>query len=137
MQLGHHIPASVFRLRSGRMDPLLFIHLVLSCVLAAIALVLFLPLDTFDTGENWRQISHLFTEEQFGGFCAVIAVIGFLGASSRRNVLQAVSATCVCLMHLLLALSFLVSNNAGVGGWLCLAFAAEAIYVARRRIGGE
>ena len=136
MEADHQILSC--RLGDGhrRFDPVTFLHIVLAGVLMAVAVVLFLPMDTFDTGQNWNVIASWFSEPQFAAVCAICSLVGILGALTRSPAGQAGSATVLCLAHLLLALSFIAANRAGIGGWLCLAFSIEAAFVAHRRILG-
>ena len=117
-----------------------FIQLVLTYIMAAMAVQLWLPGDTFGAGQsggavagNWRLVSIYMTEKTAASLMWAVACVGALGMATASRWVKLASVIVLCLAHALLMGAFLWSNPSGVGMILLSGYAAFGLYLTYRR----
>lgn len=123
----HHPFRRTFR------DARLAIHAALTAVMAWLAFVLALPIDTFGTGQSFRLMASMGTEEHWAMAFWLVASLGLVGLLAPGRWVRLGSALVLATTHGAVAGLFALANPATTASGTYGALAVLGYYLAWRR----
>ena len=116
-----------------------FCHVVLSAVLGWLAFVFLDSEDTFSTSPSFRAMAKAMTEEHWGWFTGISAVIGVSTVLTDSWKARSFGAATLAAAHLVIAVEIYIGNpnGTGTGAYAGYAFLGAALAYSTAHLGSR